>query len=272
MTNRVLEFMRRRFGYAFPRLGNRAFKLFFELVPKHVHTELVFGIFADLDLSDEVQRATYWQGERYEFPMLKILNSWVRDGVTEFFDIGSNYGFFSFALLRRNTHLNVKAFEPNPVTFAHLTEIKSRNELDRLKVWNLGLSDQCGKLGLRRGVADSGHSTFGQHPDLAAGDTELIEVLDFETWRDRNVVAIPPELRWIAKIDVEGFEMKVLSGLRYALERRAFRGIAVEVNAFTLGFCGSKPEDIYSFMASVGYQPVSESTGPKGGNEFFVPV
>ena len=86
---------------------------------------------------------------------------------------------------------------------------------------------------------------------------------------------MPEPGEWIAKIDVEGYEMKVLSGLRPALASRAFRGLVVEINRFTLAFCGSEPKEIYSFMENLGYEALTTVTGSRrqkfNGNEFFVP-
>lgn len=267
----AIEFFRRSLGYRFPRLGRTAFDLFFRIGPKKVRTEIVPNIFANLDLSDEVQRATYWQGERFEQPTLELLRQWAAEGATHFFDIGSNYGFFTFALLSAHPHLLAHAFEPNPDTFAHLREIVNENKLDRAATWNLGLSNACARLPFHRGINDSGHSTFGSHPDLPT--TDVIDVLDFETWRARANVPLPNPRSWIAKIDVEGYEMRVLTGLRPALEAGAFRGLAVEVNRFTLEFCGSEPEEIYSFMDSLGFAALARSSKrqpPFDGNEFFL--
>ena len=69
--------------------------------------------------------------------------------------------------------------------------------------------------------------------------------------------------------------MKVLFGLRRALEAHVFRGLAVEMNKFTLGFCGSHPDEIYSYMNELGYVGLTRTTGAVRqeftGNEFFVP-
>lgn len=267
----VLEFIRRRCGYRFPRLGRAAYESVFRIAPHRVRTELVRGICADLDLTDEVQRATYWQGERFEQPTLDVLQQWASDGATRFFDIGSNYGFFTFALLSRHPKLLAEAFEPNPATFQHLSAIVTENGLESARLWNIGLSDQSAALPFHRGETDSGHSTFGNHPELSA--TEVLEVKDFETWRSQANLPLPSPGNWIAKIDVEGFEMRVLAGLRHAFEKRAFRGIAVEINHFTLGFCGSTAEEIYGYMEALGFEALtktsSERKQPFTGNEFF---
>ena len=60
-----------------------------------------------------------------------------------------------------------------------------------------------------------------------------------------------------------------------ALEARAFRGLAVEINSFTLGFCGAHPDEVYAYMDSVGYEALTKASGSRQesftGNEFFVP-
>ena len=276
--NQVAEHIRKLFGFRFPRLGNAVFCATIRRLPSEVDTELVPGIRARLNLRDETQRTTYWQGARFEWPLARILNDWIRQGAAHFFDIGSNYGYFSFLLISKNPGLHVHAFEPNPATFRLLNEIKNRNNLKQLQTWNCGLSDAPGLLSLRRGLSDSGHSTFGDHPDL--GDTsapgDSISVLSFEGWREREAIPLPAPGSWIAKIDVEGFEVKVLRGMRQSLEARAFAGLAIEINPFTLKFCGFVPEDVYSFMRDVGYQPMDGNSparrGPDLVNEYFVPA
>ncbi len=263
--------IRRACGHRFPPLGGAAFRALFRLLPEQADVELFPGIRAEMDFRDETMRGTYWQGERFESPTAHVLRDWARAGATHFFDIGSNYGFFTWWLLSQCPRLQVHAFEPNPRTFARLEEIKRRNGLDRLSVWNLGLSDAPARLSLQPGVGDSGHSTFGAHPDLHGEAIAEIEVLPFEAWRERAALALPTEPRWIAKIDVEGFEAKVLRGLEPALRARAFAGIAIEINEFTLGFCGSNPAEIYALFSACGYRTL-EGLGRASGNAFFVPA
>lgn len=276
----IIEYVRRLCGHRFPPLGGAVFRSVFRVLPAEVDTELLPGIRAHLDLTDDTQRATYWQGTRFDWPMAAILNNWGNAGATHFFDIGSNYGFFSFFLLSRFDQISVHAFEPNPTTFRSLSTIKTENGLDQLHVWNCGLSDGSSSLPLRRGLSDSGHSTFGPHPGLgaSAATTTVVKLVDFETWRKDADIALPRESQWIAKIDVEGFEMKVLHGMRKSFEARAFRGVAVEINPFTLGFCNSRPEEIYSFMHAVGYIPLGQTIAGKQlrmnrtSNEYFIPI
>ena len=270
MMMKVVDSIRRLCGFRFPPLGGAAFRTAFLLLPDRANVELVPGIHADVDFRDETMRATYWQGERFERPTAQILKDWVMAGATRFFDIGSNYGFFSYLLLSHSTWMEVHAFEPNPFTFAKIESIKEANSLARLHPTNIGLGDERARLSLHPGVADSGHSTFGAHPELAGASLGEIEVLPFDVWRREAKLSLPASPLWIGKIDVEGFEVHVLRGMAEALEARAFAGLVIELNEFTLGFCGSKPADIHHLMTEFGYRALP--IGAASGNAFFVPA
>jgi FkbM family methyltransferase len=221
-------------------------------LPRFVDTELVPGIMARLDLQDGIQRATYWQGRRFERGIIAELCQWGHRA-THFFDIGSNYGFISFWVGHECPRLEVHAFEPNPTAYAALARIRDDNRLDRIHAWNLGLSDGIGRLMLRTGTEDSGHSTFGAHPELRP-DAE-VAVTTFEAWRQEQGLSWPARPQWMAKIDVEGFELKVLRGMEAALRRRAFVGLVVEINPFTQRFCGTRPREVMAWLVECGYEP-----------------
>ncbi len=266
----LLESIRRACGYRLPPLGGLAFRTAFQILPKRANVELVPGIRADLDFRDETMRATYWQGGRFEQPTAQVLNDWALAGATRFFDVGSNYGFFSYWLLSRAPQVEVHAFEPHPKTFAVIESIKDVNSLVRLHPLNIGLGDQRGRLSLHPGISDSGHSTFGAHPDLGGHSLGEIEVLPFDEWRREAGLSLPKQPQWIAKIDVEGFETRVLRGMAEALQAKAFAGLVIEVNNFTLRFCGSSPAEVRGIMSDFGY--IALPIGASSGNEFFVPA
>jgi FkbM family methyltransferase len=250
----MIDRLRRLFGYQFPRGGPLLFRGFFACMPRFVDTELVPGIHARLDLSDGIQRVTYWQGRRFERETIDQLCRWGRSA-THFFDIGSNYGFLSYWVAHECPHLEVDAFEPNPETFSTLERICADNHLDRIHPWNLGLSDEPGRLRLLRGTTDSGHSTFGPHPDLHASHEAA--VTSFEAWRRERGLRLPQRPHWIAKIDVEGFELKVLRGMEASLRSRAFLGLVVEINPFTQRFCGIHLREVFGWLADCGYAATS---------------
>ena len=172
-------------------------------------------------------------------------------------------------MLSQSKALAVHSFEPNPATLDLVQLIKSRNRLKELHPWNMGLGDVSGNLSLHPGTEDSGHSTFGNHPELHTLPIANIRVMPFIEWLTEAGIAIPKRPSWIAKIDVEGFELKVLQGMEPALRSRAFQGIVIEVNEFTLKFCNASPKEVLDFLASCGYRQVFSA---QCGNAFFIPA
>ncbi|OAI42333.1 hypothetical protein AYO41_04415 [Verrucomicrobia bacterium SCGC AG-212-E04] len=269
MILNLAESLRRAFGFRFPPLGQAAFRLLFRLLPIQASVEIVRGIRADLDFRDATMRATYWQGDRFESPTAQVLERWAKSA-THFFDIGSNYGYFSYYLLATRSNLQVHAFEPNRHTFERIEATRTANNLATLHSWNVGLSDAPASLALHPGADDSGHSTFGPHPELGGRSLAPIDVLPFDDWRRDAGLMLPTSPQWIAKIDVEGFEARVLHGMREALHARAFAGLAIEMNEFTLGFCGSTPGELRRLMSECGYREIGVHRN--SGNAFFVPA
>jgi len=273
LTLRAAEAIRRHLGYKFPPLGSVAYQCFFKLLPREIDIELLPSIRAHLNTDDGTQRATYWQGTRFEKPTPEVLKTWASRPEAIFFDIGSNYGWFSFYLASELPDLRVHAFEPNPATFNLLQEIASRNQLSRLRPWHLGLGDHETTSHLRIGIEDSGHSTFGPHPTLSEKDAVEISIKSFDAWRQEAGLELPSAPCWVAKIDVEGFEYRVINGMQEALTARAFYGLAVEVNRDTLEFCGSNSKELIALLERFGY--VEYTPGFSGAhrqmNKFFVP-
>lgn len=266
-----LDVIRRLFGYKFPPLGRHLQAVVLSCLPCHIDTMLHPGIHVTLDLNDDTQRSTWWKGVRFEHPTGLVLCEWASAPDSLFFDIGSNYGFFSLMLLSQNSSLVAHAFEPNQTTFTLIEQIKQRNHLNRFHAWNLGLSNSHEKLLLMRGKADSGHSTFGEHPGLNPDDSVQVDVLPFDHWVSIQNIPYPAKPTWVAKIDVEGFELKVLEGMRSALLARAFRGLVVEINPYTLNLTHTKPAEIIDILSSCGYAIKEGFPLPAEGNAFFEP-
>jgi FkbM family methyltransferase len=239
--------------------------------------ELFPGIRVTLDFADLTQFHTYWQGSRYEVPTPEVLADLGRGSVTHFFDIGANYGFYSYWMLYRCPGIEVHLFEPNPISLSVAEEAKRRNSLQRLHLHEVGLSDERARLPLHLGREDSGHATFGPHPVLGAGPSTEAVLLSFDEWLDEQRIAPPAQPEWLAKVDVEGLELSVLRGMRRALEARAFRALAIELNEYTLSFCGTSAAEVTDYLAGAGYEPLAAR--PEGRqwplhqtwNAFFVP-
>ena len=260
-----------------PRLGKAAHNLFFRFAPRTCVVDLFPKIRVPLDFSDAIQRATFWSGHQYEAPTGDLLKTWADNGATYFFDMGANFGFFSLLMKDHSPSLQVFSFEPNPALHQKLINIISDNRLSAMQAVHCGLSNTEAIQTLHLGIEDSGHTTFGDHPGLKSSETIEVTVTPFDIWREKAGIPLPTDGKWIAKIDVEGFEFAVLQGMEKSLRARAFAGLVVEINDFTLNFCNSSATAVFEFLENCGYRPLAEGDVQSRlpltstANAFFVP-
>lgn len=272
LSVRLIESLRGMLGFRFPPIGPLANKAVFKILPQECFVELLPDIHIEAHFDDLTYRSTYWQGKRFEGGSLDVLLGWMKDDAScVFFDIGSNYGFFSLQIHHHRKNVIIHAFEPNPRTHHRLETIKRQNNLVRLYTHPFGMSDESGELVLHHGSDDLGHSTFGAHPDLKDTFTSRATVHVFDAWAARAQADgnLEAHREWVAKIDVEGFEPRVLRGMTNCLAARKFRGLMVEVNPFTLRFNGFSSCDISHAITKHGYRPLFNGDAGPGGNQFF---
>lgn len=129
-----------------------------------------------------------------------------------FIDIGANEGFHSV-----NTGVNIPnskmvAFEPNPRPYnRHLGNIEMNDLRSRVKIHSLGLGDknEKQKLFVPAQTGSGGASLRNLHPEEGHPELVPIEIISLDS------LELPCD---IIKIDVEGAELKVVSGALETIE------------------------------------------------------
>ncbi|MEA3207932.1 MAG: hypothetical protein QOE70_989 [Chthoniobacter sp.] len=237
--------------------------------------DLFEGIEVEFDLTDVVQRTAFYLGERFEAPTASVLADWTKGENAVFFDIGANFGFYTFAVWSRCRDATIFSFEPNPKTFRKLSEIVEKNGLDRITPCAIALAHEQSLAALHFDSVNSGAASLGGGIE-SQSESVMVSVITFCDFLERNSLEIPSTPRWVAKIDVEGFELKVLRGMEPALRRKAFRGLCIEFNEENLARCGNSTREIEAFLGNVGYSRLNEtSLETRAGhmdNVFFVPT
>ena len=265
----ALDWVRRHAGYRL-RLGQRLNAVVSRRLPATFDTRLLPGVSTRVDFRQDVARSVWWLGRRYEWPTADVILRWLDQGADHFFDIGANCGYFSY-LAHSQSDVNVHAFEPNSLLCRQLETTKMANGMQRLSVHAVGLSSETGVLPLHVAEADTGWSTFGPHPHLTE-ETVPVPLVPFDEWRRDAGIALPVIPRWVAKIDVEGFEGRVLRGMSEALSAKAFLGLVVELNPYTLQFCDSSTAEVLGLLDEAGYKMVTVRGEERILNRFFVPA
>jgi GalNAc5-diNAcBac-PP-undecaprenol beta-1,3-glucosyltransferase len=152
----------------------------------------------------------------YEPQVARLVSALAELGGT-FFDIGANIGQHS--LIALGSGMSVHSFEPEPGLFKRLAENRSINGMEaRMTINQCAVSDTPGQCTLN--VAHSGNE--GAHSllrDKSQSSTESVVVPAITV--DGYLAALPDlSLPLVFKVDVEGWEARVLDGAATALEQK----------------------------------------------------
>lgn len=125
-------------------------------------------------------------------------------------DVGANIGFESLYFARKYPDNLVYSYEPTSIPYKCLSKSKDINGLDNLKIFKLGVGEKSGKATIHSATMDTynkGLASIDTNFDL--DDTFSKESIDIITLDDH----VKEDMRVsFIKIDVQGYEMKVLQG------------------------------------------------------------
>jgi FkbM family methyltransferase len=173
------------------------------------------GFFAG-DFSSFIDRRMYLFGE-YEEDLIREFISAVPPGRRgTVLDIGANVGTHSLAFARHFRH--VHAFEPNPQLWESFARNIDLNDLDNVSLHKTGLGDQEADLPFylieKKNYGLGTFSTAEQY-DLPLEEVGRMKVATGDGYTELAGIGPVDAI----KIDVQGFELEVLTGLSRVLER-----------------------------------------------------
>ena len=215
------------------------------------------GVDLELDISDFVDWCAYFgladPGQDAWFEHIKP------DQVVV--DVGANNGYLSLRLGRRvGQRGKVIAFEPHPGNVLRFLCNHSLNLMAPVELAPLGLGDQEGEstmievddanAGMNRIVA-----TVSGIPDAMKTRRRTVRVTTLDAFlNDRTALA----LDWI-KIDVEGYEARVLRGAATTITR-CRPGLFIEVDDANLRAQSDSAAGLLSWVEERGYEILDAAT------------
>ena len=197
-----------------------------------------------LNLRDWMERRAYFSGAIYQRDLEAALAALVGHGDL-FIDVGANIGMITLL----GAHLvgetgKVAAFEVNPAVFARLQGHIRHNDLgSRVSAFDFGLADKDGEAHLHLASTHTGIGTLtmgaGTPVRIRRGDPVFAQ---FDSARPA-----------VVKMDVEGFEGRVIAGLGDFLARDQV-AIIMEVTPAMLARVGDSAAGLYEALKAKGFQ------------------
>jgi FkbM family methyltransferase len=197
-----------------------------------------------VDLGSTVGRSIYLRGV-YENEVENCIRRCLNVGDT-FIDVGSNVGYFSIIASQLVGEAGfVYAFEPHEKVFNLLKESVKINFANNVEISEIALWDEKTELSFEYKL----NSAFSYIiPNLDNSVSSKIQAISFDdyisTKKEFSVKLI--------KIDVEGAEFKVISGMKETIDR-FHPDFIVELVNWSLSRFSSEIKDIFNFFTERGY-------------------
>lgn len=223
-------------------------RLLSPLVPRRgVREAWVHGCRMRLDLADHIQRHVYMG--TFERRETSFALRWLRPGDV-FVDVGANVGYYvALAARRVGPAGRVAAFEPSPYAFERLQALILDNDLSWVRALPLALGAAAGHADLPAPL-DGNHTPSLLDPaDGRAVVRVPVARLDAQAdaWDGRPIDLL--------KLDVEGYEPRVLDGAEGLLAAGRIRAVLCELNATWLARAGSSIDDLLRRLDHAGFSP-----------------
>jgi FkbM family methyltransferase len=211
----------------------------------------VMGFRVRLDPMELVDRLVMFAPQLYDRREIAYMRRNLPEGGV-FLDLGSNVGLYSLAAAKTvGQSGRVLAVDADPYTFAKVERTIRENEIKNIQALHVGVTDKPEVLQLHLHLSGNrGGSTFMIEGDgkntVSVQCKPLLELL-----RDANIQRVD-----VAKLDLEGFEYRVLHAFFCEAERSLWpRHLIVERNADFNALAGLAAirGDVNELLAARGY-------------------
>ena len=162
-------------------------------------------------------------------------------------DVGANFGWYSIVMASSISTGRVYSYEPTPETFNTLQKnIDLNNMADIIKASMCCVSDNEEPVNLFvRDISDGGLNHVSLTPSKSTIELPTV-VLDHDLTAEIGKISL-------MKIDVEGFEVKVLGGCTEIMGVEDKPVIQIELNQESLIRVGESVENLCEMLRSHGY-------------------
>jgi len=212
----------------------------------------------ELFLYDSPGFKNFLKDNPHERGEVKFLESIVKEGMNVI-DIGANVGITTVTVARKiGRRGKLYSFEPTPEYFNILKENISSNGLENVKVYELAVTDQVGRVPFSQKELSSGIVFEEGAKKFEVSTTSIDRFLSEEKIERIDLI----------NMDCEGSELLVLKGAKETLQKNKVK-IFCEIHHDFLKELGQSVEELVQYLQGLEFQVQSVSLNDlKMGNNF----
>ncbi|MBC8430511.1 MAG: FkbM family methyltransferase [Desulfobacterales bacterium] len=217
---------------------------------KKIETRIQQGVKMHLYFDSKLSQLIFCH--EFELEERHFLNAFLRRGDI-FVDVGANMGLFTLIAAHRvGENGRVYSFEPTFEICRRLIQNIKLNNLNNVCSRQLALSDVESEGLLFQ--SQDGYDAWNSFAKPIAGETYIKETVQCKRWddfaRDNQLLGNVTMM----KVDVEGWEARVLNGACEMLSKKDAPVLLVEFTEEAARSAGSSCKELYCLLEEFGYQ------------------
>jgi FkbM family methyltransferase len=202
------------------------------------------GVTVKVYLKDYLGHCLYFQYKNPELESYKKLFSLIQPN-SNCIDIGSNTGYVALVMAELAPQGRVIGFEPDATNYRRLQENLALNSFPHLEVQNVGLGEMASEESMEVNVENRGRNKVALEY-VNANKVKIVKLDDYLGGATVNTIDL-------IKIDVEGYELKVLKGARATLVKY-LPILFIEIDDNNLSQYGDCAKELILFLQGIGYR------------------
>lgn len=168
-----------------------------------------------------------------------------------FFDIGANFGVWSFSLA--DAFPKIIAVEPEVRCYECMTRTKDSKPYSNITLVNAAMSDRNGQGLLFPSSAHLGDGRIYNTREKERGKGTPVNLIDFDTLVEQHSINLD---HVFIKLDVQGVEPLVIQGMRKSIQRAKNIILFTEIHNGVLMDAGSSKSAYLELLRDTGFVPV----------------
>jgi FkbM family methyltransferase len=170
-------------------------------------------------------------------------------------DVGANQGLYTLWLARVATEGRIYAFEPDPELFRCLENNVLQNRLPNVSTIQAAAGDRSGALVFTANQLNRGDNRISRKA-LEDPGAKLVQAVTLDE-------IISSQRLDLLKIDVQGFELEVLSGAQKTLTSNPNLTILFEFWPYGLRQAGHQPVELWNLLREAGFTIAALTRDPR---------